>query len=126
MLDRLVADLSNLPISAGSLLSLLDAQLGAAAAADLVVIGDGRHVQLYGRTFSFSKGDTQRRIIVKLYEYYLKGETPVASAQIVTDLDLDPSTRMRDVFKRSPAWGALLSERNGMLGFCLKQDGPGA
>ncbi len=125
-LDRLVADLADLSISAGSLLSLLDGQLGATAAADLVVVGDGRHVQFYGRTFSFPKGDTQRRIIVKLYEYYLTGEKRVASAQIVTDLDLDPSTRMRDIFKRSPAWGALLDERNGMLGFCLKQDDPAA
>jgi len=125
-LDRLVADLAGFSIFAGSLLSLLDGQSGASATADLRVIGDGRHVQLCGRTFSFPKGDTQRRIIVKLYEFYLKSEIRVASAQIVTDLDLDPSTRMRDVFKRSPSWGALLDERNGMLGFCLKQDAPAA
>ena len=97
----------------------MDGASMAVAGGELQVFGDGREVHLQGEVFSFPRGDTQRRVIMLLYDAYLKGETKVLSSRIVTELDLGPSTRLRDVFKRHPAWGRLLSEAAGMCGFCL-------
>jgi hypothetical protein len=87
----------------------------------LVILGDAREVRLYGRVFRFPKGETQRRIILVLYQHYLNGDHRIATATIVADLDLPAPTRLRDYFKRSkPAvMGHLLWEKGGLCGFCL-------
>ena len=88
----------------------------------LVVIADGREVRLLGRIFRFPKGVDQRRIICLLYERYLRGQYWVSTDEIVAELDLRDGARIRDFFKKSPAWGHLLIERGGMCGFCLDAD----
>ena len=90
--------------------------------APIVVIADGREVRLLGQVFRFPKGVNQRRIICLLFERYLQGQYWVSSDEIVTELDLRDGARIRDFFKKSPAWGHLLIEHGGMCGFCLAAD----
>lgn len=85
------------------------------------IIGGGKEVRLYGKSFLFKKGVTQRRIVTFLYERYLNGELQVSTDEIVAELELRDGARIRDLFKKSPAWNQLLTERNGMCGFCLGQ-----
>jgi len=125
-LHDLLVGQADLRIAMESLAARLDDPPAGTGGTALEVIGDGREVRLHGELFRFPKGETQRRVIVKLYERYLAGEVRVLSSQIVADLDLDPSTRMRDLFKRSPAWGRLLAEKDSMLGFCLAASDLGA
>ena len=61
-------------------------------------------------------------IIKLLYERYQQGDRWVSSDEIVVELDLRDGARIRDFFKKNRSWGLLLTERNGMCGFCL--DGP--
>jgi hypothetical protein len=84
------------------------------------VNADCREVHFYGSKFSFAKGLKQRDVIRVLYAYHLRGERQVSSAKIISDLDWDPKTRLRDIFKGHPAWGHLLIERSGMCGFCFR------
>jgi len=102
------------------LAAYLDAVPTGAADGELAVIGDGREVHLRGEIYRFPKGDTQRRVIMHLYAAYLEGEMQVPTARIIADLDMDASTRLRDTFKRHPAWGKLLNEKAGLCGFCLE------
>ena len=71
--------------------------------------------------FRFPKGEQQRRIILALKSHYDSGEFWVSSARLIAELDLRPNARLRDFFKKSnpPAWGQLLIEKNGMVGFRL-------
>jgi hypothetical protein len=118
-LHDIFAGQDDLRIAPEILADRLDGTSMAVAGGQLQVFGDGREVRFRGEVFSFPKGDTQRRVIMLLYDACLKGETKVPSSRIITELDLGPSTRLRDVFKRHPAWGRLLSEAAGMCGFCL-------
>jgi hypothetical protein len=102
------------------LAAYLDGVPAGADGEELLVIGDGREVHLRGEIYRFPKGDTQRRVIMHLYAAYLNGDVQVPTARIIADLDLDPSTRLRDTFKRHPAWGKLLIEKAGLCSFCLK------
>ena len=89
----------------------------------VVVIGDGHRVNLYGDTFRFSRGDTQRRIIIAIYESYLVREFMTPWVAIVATLDLPLGARFRDYFKKSrpPVLGRLLREEAGLVGFNLRQ-----
>lgn len=83
------------------------------------VFAEGREVHFYGAIFHFTKGFRQREVVNLLYQRHLQGERWVSSAGIVDELEWDPKTRIRDIFKKSPAWGHLLTERHGMCGFCI-------
>jgi hypothetical protein len=87
----------------------------------LALEAGGRVVHLYGETFKFLKGVHQRAIINLLYNRYLAGVRWVPSHEIVAELNLRDNARIRDYFKKHPAWNKLLIERNGMCGFCLDE-----
>jgi hypothetical protein len=87
----------------------------------LALEAGGRVVHLYGETFQFLKGVHQRAIINLLHNRYLAGERWVPSHEIVAELNLRDNARIRDYFKKHPAWNKLLIERNGMCGFCLDE-----
>ena len=86
----------------------------------IVLIGDGKEVRLFGETFRFPKGVRQRQIIRHIYDRYRQGHRWTSTEEIVTTLELRPDARIRDFFKKSRAWNRLLTERNGMCGFCLE------
>jgi hypothetical protein len=85
----------------------------------IVLIGDGKEVRFFGETFRFPKGVKQRQIIRHIHERYRQGHRWTSTDEIVTTLDLRANARIRDFFKKSSAWNRLLTERNGMCGFCL-------
>jgi hypothetical protein len=89
------------------------------------VLAEGREVRLYDQVFSFPRGVHTRAIIRLLFERYEQGERWVSSDEIISELELDPKTRIRDLFKhkdkRKSAWGRLLKERDGMCGFCIDE-----
>jgi hypothetical protein len=80
------------------------------------VIGDGRIVHFQGRVFRFEKGEQQRRIIMALYDRFVQGHEVVPSAEIVVELGLPATARIRDYFK-SPAHAGLIFDRRGLCGF---------
>ena len=120
-LHDVVADDGSLAIDPQALLARLDRPSVPSPEELLVVRGDGREVILNGEVFRFARGEQQRRIIRALHRHYLAGVTRVTSAAIIAELDLPVAARLRDYFKKTtpPAWGRLLSEKNGMVGFCL-------
>jgi hypothetical protein len=85
----------------------------------IVLIGDGKEVRFFGETFRFPKGVKQRQIIRHIHERYRQGHRWTSTDEIITTLDLRANARIRDFFKKSPAWNHLLTERDGMCGFCL-------
>lgn len=85
--------------------------------APISIIGDGHEVRFYGEVFSFPKGLKQRQIIMSLYERYQRGELWVSNDELAVKVDL-AGKRIRDTFKKNSAWGRLLAERGGMIGFC--------
>ena len=87
--------------------------------ADLQIIDDCREVRLYKETFKFQRGIKQRDIIRFMHDRLTEGKDWVSSAEILTELELPDKTRIRDIFKGNRAWGRLLTERNGMCGFCF-------
>jgi hypothetical protein len=91
----------------------------AAAQGPLVVLGNGAEVRLLGRTYLFPRGLKQRKIVCYMYQKYLQGQRWTSSSEIAAEVDLADTTRIRDVFKKSAAWGKLLTEREGMCSFCL-------
>lgn len=86
----------------------------------VVLIGDGKEVLLFGETFRFPKGVRQRQIVRHLHERLRQGHPWTPTEEIIAALDLRANARIRDFFKKSPAWNRLLTERNGMCGFCLE------
>jgi hypothetical protein len=104
--------------------AVIAARLDRLPAADtsdpIVLIGDGKEVRLFGEVFRFPKGVRQREIIRLMYGRYQQGQLWTSTEEIVATLDLRSKARIRDFFKRSPAWNRLLTERNGMCGFCLE------
>jgi hypothetical protein len=89
----------------------------------IVLIGDGKEVRFFGETFRFPKGVRQRQIICFIHERYRQGQLWSTTEEIVTTLDLRANARIRDFFKKSKAWDRLLTERNGLCGFCLEPGG---
>lgn len=87
----------------------------------VVLIGDGKEVRLFGETFRFRKGVRQRQIIRHLYERLRQGHRLTSTEEIIAALDLRANARIRDFFKKNPAWNRLLTERDGMCGFCLER-----
>lgn len=85
----------------------------------LMVLGDGKEVRLRGKIFRFARGAKQREVIRLLHRRYLEGIIWVSSDEIAEELELG-DTRVRDLFKRNPAWNQLLTERGGMCGFCFE------
>ncbi|MGE0256853.1 MAG: hypothetical protein AB7N54_19595 [Alphaproteobacteria bacterium] len=100
----------------------LDGMTPRQPAGPVEVFGDGKEVRLFGRVFRIPKGVQQRRIVCYLHQQLLLGIRRVPPDKIVVELDLPPKARIRDYFKRSPLWGALLSEKDGMIGFCLDDE----
>jgi hypothetical protein len=79
---------------------------------------DFRIVRALGQTFTF-KGDKQRRIIEYMYQRWLDGDDRVSVAEIIAELDLPARTRIRDIFKKHPAWNVLLTEKEGSARFLV-------
>jgi hypothetical protein len=79
---------------------------------------DFRIVRALGQTFTF-KGDKQRSILEYMYHKWLDGEDRVSVAEMIADLDVPAKTRVRDVFKKHPAWDVLLTEKQGSCWFLL-------
>jgi hypothetical protein len=90
---------------------------------ELALSPDGSIATLYGQSFVFKKGVYQRAIVKYLYESYCSGQRLVPTAKILEDLELRGSARIRDYFKKNKAWKKLLNERDGLCGFCLRDDG---
>lgn len=58
-------------------------------------------------------------MIVYLHGQYLQGVYEVPAAQIVEDLDdFAAGARIDKLFKDSPAWNRLLTQRSGICSFC--------
>ena len=108
-----------LKLDASLIAMRMDELPGAEVQGPFWVNADCREVHFYGTKFSFAKGLKQRDVVRVLHEYHLRGERQVSAAKIISDLDWDPKTRLRDIFKGHPAWGRLLNERSGMCGFCF-------
>jgi hypothetical protein len=87
--------------------------------APLVVLADGKEVRFQGETFHFARGVKQRQVVRLLHKRYLAGVLWTSSDEIAEELELSSGTRIRDLFKKHPAWNRLLTERNGMCGFCF-------
>jgi hypothetical protein len=83
----------------------------------LTITGEGREVRFLGQIYRF-KGDKQRLVICLLHARLRKGDLRVSSAEIAAELELAPTTRVRDLFKHHEAWGRLLDQKAGMCGFC--------
>lgn len=79
---------------------------------------DFRIVRALGQTFTF-KGDKQRRILEEMYRRWLDGDDRVSVAEIIAELDLSAKTRIRDIFKKHPAWNVLLTEQEGSARFLV-------
>ena len=79
---------------------------------------DFRIVRALGQTFTF-KGDKQRRILEEMYRRWLDGDDRVSVAEIIAEFDLSAKTRIRDIFKKHPAWNVLLTEKEGSAQFLV-------
>jgi hypothetical protein len=79
---------------------------------------DFRIVRALGQTFAF-KGDKQRTIIEHMYGRWLDGEDRVSTAEMIAELNLPERTRVRDNFKKHPAWDVLLTEKKGSCWFLV-------
>ena len=79
---------------------------------------DFKFVRALGQTFPF-RGDKQRRIIEYMHRRWLDGEDRVSVAKIIAELDLPAQTRIRDIFKKHPAWNVLLTEKEGSAQFLV-------
>ncbi|MBK8174775.1 MAG: hypothetical protein IPK66_05745 [Rhodospirillales bacterium] len=119
---------AGLTVDTGNLASRLGGNLLERGQQPLQIIGEGRVVWFYGEKFEFPRGEKQRLVIVYLYEQYLQGIYNVSVARIITDLDLADGLRIEKLFKDSPAWNGLLTQRNGVCSFCwpdARADGSG-
>jgi hypothetical protein len=115
---------SQLSIDPGYLVDELD-QRPTKARGDLpVILADGREVRFRGEAFRFPRGEKQRRVIKLLHDGAAAGQRSASSAEIVTVLDFEPRTRIRDIFKNSPAWGRLIHESAGICSFCWSTEFP--
>jgi hypothetical protein len=88
----------------------------------VVLVAGGKLVRLYEKTFDLPKGVQQRNVIAFLYERYREGVLLVSKDELAEAVELKPRTRLRDLFKGSPAWRQLLTERSGLCGFCLEEN----
>jgi hypothetical protein len=79
---------------------------------------DFRIVRALEQTFNF-KGDKQRTILEYMYSKWLDGHDRVSTAEMIADLGLPLSTRVRDDFKKHPAWDVLLTEKQGSCWFLV-------
>jgi hypothetical protein len=103
----------------GSVLALRMHHMPAAPKKPLEVIADGKEVLFFGTIHKFRRGVRQREIICLLHERYLQGDEWVSSEEIIEKLELGSKARIRDYFKSNKAWNSLLTERDGMCGFCF-------
>jgi hypothetical protein len=79
---------------------------------------DFRIVRALGQTFTF-KGDKQRTIVEYMYQKWLDGEDRVSTAEMIAELGLPARMRVRDNFKKHPAWDVLLTEKLGSCWFLV-------
>jgi hypothetical protein len=97
----------------------LDRSIASIPADRIVLLAGGKEVVFFGRSYSFAKGVHQRRIVQLIYDRYNGGEHPLSVDHVVAELDLRPKARIRDFFKKHPAWGVMLFEKDGKCGFIL-------
>jgi hypothetical protein len=79
---------------------------------------DFRIVRALGQTFTF-KGDKQRTIVEYMYQKWLEGECRVSTAEMIAEMGLPARMRVRDNFKKHPAWNVLLTEKRGSCWFLV-------
>jgi hypothetical protein len=99
---------------------LIDPVIGGRRDEALVIEADGHVVRFFGKEFRFPKSQRQREIILYLDRRYQEGRSFVSVAEIVTQLDLPISARIRDYFKGAAGkrtMSELLFEKEGMCGF---------
>jgi hypothetical protein len=77
---------------------------------------DFRIVRAKGKSFVF-RGDKQRQVIGYLHERWLDGVERVSIAEMMDDLGFPIETRLRDLFKKHPAWEKLVKEEGGSAWF---------
>lgn len=77
---------------------------------------DFRIVRAKSETFVF-RGDKQRQVIEYMYERWLDGVERVSIAEMMDDLSFPIATRLRDLFKKHPAWEKLVKEEGGSAWF---------
>lgn len=77
---------------------------------------DFRIVRAKGETFVF-RGDKQRQVIGYMHERWLDGVERVSIAEMMDDLGFPIETRLRDLFKKHPAWEKLVKEEGGSAWF---------
>jgi hypothetical protein len=54
-----------------------------------------------------------------MYQRWHDGDDRVSVAEVIAELDLPEKTRVRDTFKKHPAWGVLLIEEAGSVRFLV-------
>jgi hypothetical protein len=79
---------------------------------------DFRIVRALGQTFTF-KGDKQRTIVEHMYYKWRDGADRISTAELIADLGLRERARVCDHFKTHPAWGVLLTEKQGSCWFLV-------
>ena len=77
---------------------------------------DFRIVRAQGETFVF-RGDKQRQVIEYMHERWLDGVERISTAEMMDDLGFPIDTRLRDLFKKHPAWNNLIKEAGGAAWF---------
>lgn len=111
----------DLTVSPDTMAMLLDKRPAIQPDEIIRLVADGKEVVFKGERYRFVKGLRQRAVIKELYARYRAGEYWVSSAEVAVDAGLGEKTRIRDAFKDHPAWGQLLTERDGMCGFCFDE-----
>ena len=99
----------------------LDRSIASIPSDRIVVLAGGREVSFFGRTFSFPRGVNQRRIVQFIYDRYSEDEYLLSVDQVIAELDLRTNARIRDYFRKHPAWDVMLFEKDGKCGFVLKR-----
>jgi hypothetical protein len=99
----------------------LDRSISARPSDPITLLADGKEVVFFGRSYSFAKGTQQRRILQLLYDHYREGEHSLSVDYVIAELELRPNARIRDFFKKHPAWGIMLFEKGGKCGFVLER-----
>lgn len=97
----------------------LDRSIAPIPADRIVLLAGGKEIVFFGSSYSFAKGMHQRRIVRLIYDRYSAGDHPLSVEYVVAELDLRPTARIRDFFKKHPAWGVMLFEKDGKCGFVL-------
>jgi len=108
-----------LTLDTNRIAAILDRSIASTPSDRIVLLAGGKEVGFFGSSYSFAKGAHQRRIVQLIYDRYSEGEHPLSVDYVVAELGLRTNARIRDFFKKHPAWGIVLFEKDGKCGFIL-------